>query len=570
MSSSPPLSPSVSKDDSQPFQITLDKPVIASPFPSPGSAFIPPPIPIVHEFTLPSKRGKKGNNTSPGSGSGTSTPNNGSSSSLVQSNHNSYNERNTDSSLSFTQPQTSSISQPKSPVLSKVTNSDNADMDSTSPDEEFSTQLFSSSSSGNNTFSGSGRDTPTPSNTTGNVNVTPRTPSPSSNGNAAANVNVNQRTSMSASSTTSSRPSSLSSSRPAPPSPALSRNTSQSRGGSRRQSRLSLGASPNGNCNNTANGTATPSKRLSVLSTLSAPSNASANKRLSTLSNISTLPTVPQFQVASAVTPTKAASNIKPSGQIVIRDFAFVLTDNRHTGQGPDTPKVVKKMQKRYGPAGIRKPGKGHDSASASASSSCASSESESRRGSGFGFGWGTNAGAGFGGWWSGMWSGFGSGSRTSRAEKRENDENAYTPTANDLSMNFNTSSSPTISQPSSPAVTPQVISSHIDEDDNANQLLLPGLYKALYDFTPEGTAEMGLRQGDIVRVAGRGGGEGWAVVARGTVRFTDEGDEVIEFDGENAEVRSDEAWALVPESYLELWSLDRNDEEDQYADDEE
>jgi hypothetical protein len=44
---------------------------------------------------------------------------------------------------------------------------------------------------------------------------------------------------------------------------------------------------------------------------------------------------------------------------------------------------------------------------------------------------------------------------------------------------------------------------------------LRPGVYKALYDFTPEGTAEMGLREGQLVRVVGRGGGVGWAVVER-------------------------------------------------------
>lgn len=234
-------------------------------------------------------------------------------------------------------------------------------------------------------------------------------------------------------------------------------------------------------------------------------------------------------------------------------------------------------MQKKYGPPGVRKPDRGRDSTSVSASSSCASSESGSRRGSGFGFSWGANAGGGFGGWWSGMWSGFGNGPRASRILNRGDDEDAYTPTANDLSMNFNTSLS---SPDSSPAAAPQVISSHVndgyddnddDEDDTGinNKSLLPGLYKAVFDFTPEGTAEMGLREGDIVRVAGEGGGVGWAVVVRGIVRFTEDGEEVIEaVDG--SKIRTEDSWALVPESYLEVWRLDRNDGEDQYADDEE
>jgi hypothetical protein len=69
---------------------------------------------------------------------------------------------------------------------------------------------------------------------------------------------------------------------------------------------------------------------------------------------------------------------------------------------------------------------------------------------------------------------------------------------------------------------------------------LLPGLYRALYVFEPEGTAEMALEEDQIVRVIGRGGGVGWAIVARG----------------------GDEGHALVPEGYLELVSLDRDSEQ--------
>ena len=36
---------------------------------------------------------------------------------------------------------------------------------------------------------------------------------------------------------------------------------------------------------------------------------------------------------------------------------------------------------------------------------------------------------------------------------------------------------------------------------------LLPGLYRALYAFEPEGTAEMRLDEDQVVRVIGRGGG---------------------------------------------------------------
>lgn len=83
-------------------------------------------------------------------------------------------------------------------------------------------------------------------------------------------------------------------------------------------------------------------------------------------------------------------------------------------------------------------------------------------------------------------------------------------------------------------------------EDDNdfplAEDTLYPGLYRALYAFEPEGSAEMSLEEDQIVRVIGRGGGVGWAVVSK-------EGG----------------AHALVPESYLEVYKLDGEDwEEDQ------
>lgn len=79
-----------------------------------------------------------------------------------------------------------------------------------------------------------------------------------------------------------------------------------------------------------------------------------------------------------------------------------------------------------------------------------------------------------------------------------------------------------------------------VEEENVQERPLLPGLYRALYAFEPEGTAEMALEEDQVVRVIGRGGGVGWAIVAR---------------DG-------DEGHALVPEGYLELVSLDRDWEE--------
>ena len=104
-------------------------------------------------------------------------------------------------------------------------------------------------------------------------------------------------------------------------------------------------------------------------------------------------------------------------------------------------------------------------------------------------------------------------------------------PSQSDLDKNFN-ASSPTEEQD-------DPYGDEYEEYDDAQggegeEALLPGLYRALYAFEPEGTAEMALEEEQIVHVVGRGGGVGWAVVER-------EGG----------------GHALVPESYLELIEAD-------------
>ena len=74
--------------------------------------------------------------------------------------------------------------------------------------------------------------------------------------------------------------------------------------------------------------------------------------------------------------------------------------------------------------------------------------------------------------------------------------------------------------------------------DGESGLPLFPGIYRALYAFEPEGTAEMKLDEDQLVRVIGRGGGVGWAVVVK---------------DG----LKDAGVHALVPESYLELVRLD-------------
>lgn len=82
-------------------------------------------------------------------------------------------------------------------------------------------------------------------------------------------------------------------------------------------------------------------------------------------------------------------------------------------------------------------------------------------------------------------------------------------------------------------------------EGDDEEEPLYPGLYRALYAFEPEGTAEMALEEDQIIRVVGRGGGVGWALV-------------LDERAGQGDNIKH----ALVPESYLEPIRFDYEDEQ--------
>jgi hypothetical protein len=95
--------------------------------------------------------------------------------------------------------------------------------------------------------------------------------------------------------------------------------------------------------------------------------------------------------------------------------------------------------------------------------------------------------------------------------------------------------------------------------EEEEEEPLYPGLYRALYPFEPEGTAEMRLVEDQVVRVVGRGGGVGWAVVV--VPDGVDGGVVVAPVDGDEEEDEKKKTTttrhALVPESYLELVQLD-------------
>lgn len=269
---------------------------------------------------------------------------------------------------------------------------------------------------------------------------------------------------------TSIRDSGLVSSRPAPPSPAISRRTSTA---------LSQRSTSSG----------------SEIARIPSPSNP---KRLSKLNQEVKFETPPDE-------PQQTSTEPRRSLLVKIRDFAFPTTDARFSGRGPDAPRANRHCE------------------TGSEASEDDDSDSDGRRNSGWG---------GFS--WSGFanrlsWSSFSSG-------KHQSSDGVEVPSKTDFDRNFDASS---------PAEEKGSFSYDDgvdeDEDEDANYdgtegdeedggPLVPGKYRALYAFEPEGTAEMALEEDQVVHIIGRGGGVGWAVVEK-----------------------EDGAHALVPESYLEL-----------------
>lgn len=266
----------------------------------------------------------------------------------------------------------------------------------------------------------------------------------------------------------------LVSSRPAPPSPAISRRTSTA---------LSQRSTSSG----------------SEVARISSPSNPKRFSKLNQEVKFEDSPAEPQQTTAEP----------QRSLLVKIRDFAFSATDPRFSGRGPDAPRP-----NRHNRTG-------------SEASSDDDSDSDERRNSGWG---------GFS--WSGFanrlsWSSFSSG-------KHPPSDGEQLPSKTDFDRNFDASS------PAEEKATFSYDGVDEDEEMDANYdgtggeeedggPLIPGRYRALYAFEPEGTAEMALEEDQVVYVVGRGGGVGWAVVEKE--------------DGDNA---------LVPESYLELVEASR------------
>jgi hypothetical protein len=225
--------------------------------------------------------------------------------------------------------------------------------------------------------------------------------------------------------------------------------------------------------------------------------------------------------------PVPASTPMIP---VKIRDFAFPDEDVRHAGTGPLTPRPNRRLQRPLSTWSASSAGssEGHDDGTSSGGVGGASSY-------------------GFSGWGLGRLSWFGARSGSSPGAGTGHDNaTGGGPSQRDFARNFTEAMSPEYE-----ADDPYESLDDDDDDDDSGQYgveeengqehpLLPGLYRALYAFEPEGTAEMALEEDQVVRVIGRGGGVGWAIVARG----------------------GDEGHALVPEGYLEIISLDRDSEQ--------
>ncbi|KAF8154316.1 hypothetical protein BJ912DRAFT_1152216 [Pholiota molesta] len=350
-----------------------------------------------------------------------------------------------------------------------------------------------------------------------------------------------------ASSTSASSPS-LFSNRPAPPSPALSRRVSGvpslssastrskpsrppsqvvSRANSLRKSTSGAGAaSPMMHPHRLSQSFAPPSPLPSPASPAFAlsvsgppPGDAHAQPAASTSAS-----------AAHVLAPTAPAA--ARSACIRVRDFGFPASDERHRGLGPDVPRAntVARLNRRLGAPRAHSVG-GSSAASSDDGREDDGEDEDGEWGDADG-GWGSSSVFGTLRWaYPGTAGAGGAGAGA---------EGSGFPSQGDLDQNFRAEEEWDDEGGGGGVLADE-------QEDEDEDTLYPGLYRALYAFEPEGTAEMRLVEDQVVRVVGRGGGVGWAVVV----------DESADADVEG-EVRH----ALVPESYLEPVRLDWEDEE--------
>ncbi|EKM58933.1 uncharacterized protein PHACADRAFT_249058 [Phanerochaete carnosa HHB-10118-sp] len=255
---------------------------------------------------------------------------------------------------------------------------------------------------------------------------------------------------------------------------------------------------------------------LSLSSSRPAPPSPAASRRASSTLSRSSRPQSRVTSLSQQLFLTEhhaggSSSTVVPmKPQLVkIRDFAYPLSDERHVGRGPDVPRS-------------NRPRNRGSVYSSSSSSACSDEdeggedgeEQQQQRNSFSAFRWNTLS--------THFWNG-----KDDDDDDDDDDDLDAGPSQTDLAMNFDQSSP---------------VNEHddyADDDDDYpppsdDEPLIPGMYRALYPFEPEGTAEVALEEEQLVHVVGRGGGVGWAIVEK-------EGG----------------GHALVPESYLELVTPD-------------
>ncbi|KIK40980.1 hypothetical protein CY34DRAFT_236784 [Suillus luteus UH-Slu-Lm8-n1] len=296
---------------------------------------------------------------------------------------------------------------------------------------------------------------------------------------------------------------SLTSSRPAPPSPAISRRES----GLSRTSSISRSrpvSDANSRSQRPGSGALSPSAVLS---------RTPSGRRTKDILGMSAVAESKGKEPETAPTETKVL--------IKIRDYAFAPSNPQFSGEGPNVPRPNR-------PKVLARRLRGSSSSTSSLTSTSSTEEEDDQweddndnNGWG-GFKWGFQK----------LQSGWGLGSGSSSSEDF--------PSRTDFARNFGDGGGDDDDDESEYEEPDEFPENQDDEEMEGEPMLYPGLYRALYSFEPEGTAEMKLDEDQIVRVVGRGGGVGWAVVVK-----EDTG-----------------SHALVPESYLEVVKLD-GDEQD-------
>ncbi|KIP07545.1 hypothetical protein PHLGIDRAFT_127576 [Phlebiopsis gigantea 11061_1 CR5-6] len=252
----------------------------------------------------------------------------------------------------------------------------------------------------------------------------------------------------------------------------------------------------------------TPTEKTSHRESLSSsrpapPSPAVSRRASSTISHSSRARSRPQSRVTSlsqqylpADDHTEASSSTVmpakfPVVVLKIRDFGYPAEDERHAGKGPDAPRP-------------NRPRNRGSTYSSSSSSACSDDEEDQQRNSFSSFRWNTLS--------THVWGG------------KDTDAGDAGPSQVDFGRNFEGDADE----------EDEGDDDYDDEPPADDEPLIPGIYRALYAFEPEGTAEIALEEEQVVHVVGRGGGVGWAIVE------TEGG-----------------GHSLVPESYLELMQAD-------------